>query len=166
MCVSELYCWVSSLYWMNPTRFLRPTWTLLSCTANGETVKEKTGNTQRSLGNKWLHKNTEYGLFKCLFNDYLFNACYILMALLEGMVLNNTLANGKPLYKDFDLFSGSAVPSCGWMSHWNTSDCLSPLGKLFCMLQFMFLTIWVGTFDLHQISSLRTSVVYFSALAS
>lgn len=48
-----------------------------------------------------------------VFNDYLFNACYILMALLEGMVLNNTLANGKPFYKDFDLFSGSAVPSCG-----------------------------------------------------
>lgn len=48
-----------------------------------------------------------------VFNDYLFNACYILMAPLEGMVLNNTLANGKPFYKDFDLFSGSAVPSCG-----------------------------------------------------
>lgn len=53
---------------------------------------------QKSLGNKLLYKNREYGPFKrsAVFNVYLFNACYILMALSEDMVINNTLANGKP----------------------------------------------------------------------
>lgn len=71
-------------------------------------------------------------LFKSspVLNVYLFNAVYILMALSEGLVRSNTLAIGKPFYKYLDLFSGSSVPSCGCMSHWNTSDCLSPLGNL------------------------------------
>lgn len=45
-----------------------------------------------------------------VFNDYLFNACYVLMALLEGMVLNNTLANGNPSIKILIYFLDQRCP--------------------------------------------------------